>query len=105
MKISTEPTFREWRKWFAWRPVKTENVEWIWLEWCEFKKTQSRIPNVFPSGWTIYRRISKQEKEVGCEACEAQCPHCGYYCLGKGGIFCIHKPSLPHTCTRKSKKL
>jgi hypothetical protein len=20
------------------------------------------------------------------------CPHCGYYCLGNGGIFCIDKP-------------
>ena len=23
-----------------------------------------------------------------------QCPVCGYYCLGKGGIGCIDKPSL-----------
>lgn len=22
------------------------------------------------------------------------CPVCGYYCLGKGGIGCIDKPSL-----------
>ena len=25
---------------------------------------------------------------------EEQCPVCGYYCLGKGGIGCIDKPSL-----------
>jgi hypothetical protein len=23
-----------------------------------------------------------------------QCPVCGYYCLGKGGFWCIDKPSL-----------
>jgi hypothetical protein len=23
-----------------------------------------------------------------------QCPVCGYYCLGKGGVGCIDKPSL-----------
>lgn len=22
------------------------------------------------------------------------CPVCGYYCLGKGGYFCIDKPTL-----------
>ena len=25
---------------------------------------------------------------------DAQCPVCGYYCLGKGGYGCIDKPSL-----------
>lgn len=25
---------------------------------------------------------------------ELQCPVCGYYCLGKGGVGCIDKPSL-----------
>ena len=23
-----------------------------------------------------------------------QCPVCGYYCLGKGGHGCIHKPDI-----------
>ena|SRR3990167_5158720 len=27
---------------------------------------------------------------------EAQCPVCGYYCLGKGGNGCIDKPSMVH---------
>ena len=25
---------------------------------------------------------------------EEKCPVCGYYCLGKGGIGCIDKPTL-----------
>lgn len=25
---------------------------------------------------------------------DAHCPVCGYYCLGKGGLGCIDKPSL-----------
>jgi len=25
---------------------------------------------------------------------DEQCPVCGYYCLGKGGIGCIDKPML-----------
>lgn len=25
---------------------------------------------------------------------EEFCPVCGYYCLGKGGAFCIDKPKL-----------
>ena len=36
-----------------------------------------------------------------CKGCEAQCPVCGYYCLGKKSpaIGCIDKPNLPdHTC-------
>ena len=28
------------------------------------------------------------------QAIEAQCPVCGYYCLGNGGIGCIDKPSM-----------
>ena len=28
------------------------------------------------------------------EAAEIQCPVCGYYCLGNGGIGCIDKPYL-----------
>jgi uncharacterized Zn finger protein (UPF0148 family) len=25
---------------------------------------------------------------------DISCPVCGYYCLGRGGIFCIDKPSM-----------
>ena len=25
---------------------------------------------------------------------DAICPACGYYCLGRGGIGCINKPTL-----------
>lgn len=25
---------------------------------------------------------------------DEHCPVCGYYCLGKGGAFCIDKPAL-----------
>ena len=28
---------------------------------------------------------------------DLQCPVCGYYCLGNGGIGCIDKPTLVKT--------
>ena len=31
------------------------------------------------------------EKRTGADI---SCPVCGYYCLGKGGIGCVDKPSL-----------
>ena len=30
---------------------------------------------------------------------EIQCPVCGYYCIGKGGIGCIDKPGLRHSAS------
>jgi hypothetical protein len=29
------------------------------------------------------------------------CPECGYYCLGKGGAYCIDKPSLVKDSNRE----
>ena len=34
----------------------------------------------------------QRERERKAE--ELQCPVCGYYCLGNGGVGCIDKPSL-----------
>ena len=25
---------------------------------------------------------------------DEQCPVCGYYCIGNGGVYCIDKPSF-----------
>jgi len=43
---------------------------------------------------------------------DIQCPVCGYYCLGKGGIGCIDKPSMngltqkiPPTCFECGKPM
>lgn len=33
--------------------------------------------------------INKDEKPE-----QTICPLCGYYCLGKGGIYCIDKPTM-----------
>jgi len=30
----------------------------------------------------------------GADPADIQCPVCGYYCSGKGGVFCIDKPAL-----------
>lgn len=30
-------SYREWRRWFAWRPVGCEG-ERVWLEWLEWRK-------------------------------------------------------------------
>lgn len=38
-----------------------------------------------------------------------QCPVCGYYCLGNGGLFCIDKPTLVqkecHICKKGTAKI
>lgn len=57
MKIYREAVGWEWRKWFAWKPIRTEEAEWVWLETVERKYYQTEIPNVVPSVWIIYRRI------------------------------------------------
>ena len=57
MKIYREAVGYEWRKWFAWYPIKTEECEWIWLENVERKLYYARIENVLPSYWIIYKKI------------------------------------------------
>ena len=36
---------------------------------------------------------------------EIVCPSCGYYCLGRGGLGCIDKPSLVAKPTLNSSQL
>jgi hypothetical protein len=57
MKIYKETIYNEWRKWFAWYPVRTEDRVWVWLETVERKMYEAKIPNVSPSSWIIYRII------------------------------------------------
>lgn len=56
MKILEEAVSWEWRKWFTWRPVKTEYGEWVWWETVWRKKFNCPIENVVPSSWVIYER-------------------------------------------------
>lgn len=64
MKIFQQPTY-EWKTWFAWYPVWSQNGELLWMETIERKLENSRmIPNVVPSEWTIYRRIDNQPKNT-----------------------------------------
>ncbi len=56
MKILEEAVVWEWRKWFAWRPIKTEIGEWLWLETVKRKVFICPIPNVVPSKWVIYQK-------------------------------------------------
>jgi hypothetical protein len=37
------------------------------------------------------------------EAENAQCPVCGYYCLGNGGNGCIDKPSMLYAISQKEE--
>lgn len=41
----------------------------------------------------------QKEKETNCLSCKELCPTCGYYCLGKGGVGCIQKNTMPHSCS------
>ncbi len=50
----------KWSPYFAWRPVKTINHEWIWLEWAE--RIKFRAPEIEPyapfsffGGWCFRR--------------------------------------------------
>lgn len=38
-----------WHRWFAWRPVRVENNDLLWLQWVEKKYNPSHIHD--------YRRI------------------------------------------------
>ena len=40
----------------------------------------------------LYNWIKSLFEETKAE--DIICPHCGYYCLGNGGFYCIDKPSL-----------
>ena len=57
MILSKRPTSLEWRKWFAWYPVRTEDEKWVWLETVERKIYHARIQNVKPPYWIIYKQI------------------------------------------------
>ena len=57
MKIYREAIAAEWRKWFAWFPVRTEDFEWVWMECVERKYFNCPLPNVYPGSWIIYKRI------------------------------------------------
>lgn len=37
------------------------------------------------------------DKEVMQSAMNENCPACGYYCLGNGGVYCIDKPTKVET--------
>lgn len=63
MQIIQKPTY-EWKIWFAWYPVWSQDGELLLLEMIERKLEQAKIPNVYPSEWIIYRRIDNQPKNV-----------------------------------------
>jgi hypothetical protein len=33
-KRKPKPTY-EWKRWFAWFPVKTIEATWVWMQWVE----------------------------------------------------------------------
>lgn len=60
MKIYSEAVSREWRRHYAWYPIRTEDFIWVWLETVEKKYFKCPLPNVIPNSWVVYRRIKKQ---------------------------------------------
>lgn len=59
MKIYEKPIYGRWRKYFTFFPVLTIDDEIICLEIVERRMVSTRIPNVSPSSWIQYRRVSK----------------------------------------------
>jgi hypothetical protein len=41
VSFQSEPLFGKpvdgWRRWFAWRPVRTANAGWVWLRFVEWR--------------------------------------------------------------------
>ncbi len=59
------------------------------------------------------REAEKRIQNCGCAADAAklaqaessiQCPVCGFYCLGKGGVGCIDKPEAIHNRIKQDVK-
>ena len=47
----------DWRKWFAWYPVRLQDWKLVWLETVQRKWFhENRIPNLSPSSWVIYKK-------------------------------------------------
>ena len=45
----------KWRRWFAWRPIVTEDSVLVWLRLVERRIFDCDMPNVVPQSWIIYR--------------------------------------------------
>lgn len=46
---------KTWRSWFAWRPVKTMDGIWIWLEPVEFNDYMAHdVPSTATFSWSFY---------------------------------------------------
>lgn len=43
------------------------------------------------------------DPKAGSKIDDIQCPVCGYYCLGKGGVGCIDKPGMLNRETRRTE--
>ena len=59
---------------------------------------QNYQPGHLGHGWNkeielLRARLAQPEPEKK-KYTEESCPVCGYYCLGKGGVYCIDKPKL-----------
>lgn len=58
-----EKTTNDWKLWFAWRPVWADD-ELVWLEKVWRRLYHAKIPNVYPSSWTIYMRNTQQNRNL-----------------------------------------
>lgn len=48
--------------------------------------------------------LRQQAGEPTSEIVDSQCPVCGYYCLGNGGVGCIDKPAMLATMQKGIEK-
>lgn len=42
----------DWRRWFAWRPVRTANAGWQWLRWVDWRPCI--VHAYLPSGGDVF---------------------------------------------------
>lgn len=68
-----------------------ETLKERFLHWLGFHYTFSEINQP-------YCVVCLKKMKENCLSCEEFCPACGYYCSGKGGVMCIQKNTMPHSC-------
>lgn len=69
------------------------------------KKGRKKLKGRFTTGKWLKRYSEKKttKKEKQTDYAEIYCPVCGYYCLGKGGFGCIHKPDITSAWSKREK--
>ena len=62
MKFYQAARYKKWTKWFAWRPVRTQQDELIWLETILRRRWSKPFLSRMPE-WMEYKRLNCREPD------------------------------------------